>query len=59
MSQLRIDWESNALWPVVADVLYDRQNLPLLATAQAHAAEVLVTELPGPGYLEVARIEGT
>ncbi len=47
---------------LMADVLYDKQNLPLLSTAQAHAAEVLVadsrvTELPDPGYREIARIE--
>ena len=47
---------------LMADVLYDRENLPLLATAQAHAAEVLVadsrvTELPDPSYTEVARIQ--
>jgi predicted nicotinamide N-methyase len=47
---------------LMADVLYDRQNLPLLATAQSHATEVLVadsriTDLPDRSYTEVARIE--
>ena len=47
---------------LMADVLYDKQNLPLLSVAQAHADEVLVadsrvTELPDPAYREVARIE--
>jgi predicted nicotinamide N-methyase len=47
---------------LMADVLYDRQNLPLLEIAQNHAAEILVadsrvTELPDPGYTELARIE--
>lgn len=47
---------------LMADVLYDRSNLPLLALAQAHAAEVLVadsrvTDLPDPSYREIARIE--
>ena len=47
---------------LMADVLYDKQNLPLLSTAQRHATEVLVadsrvTELPVPGYREIARIE--
>ena len=47
---------------VMADVLYDRSNLALLATAQAHAGEVLVadsrvTTLPDPGYCEIARID--
>ena len=46
---------------LMADVLYDRQNLALLGTAQSHAAEVLVadtriTELPDP-YREVARVD--
>jgi predicted nicotinamide N-methyase len=46
---------------LMADVLYDQLNLPLLATAQSHAAEVLVadsrvTELTDPDYREVARI---
>lgn len=47
---------------LMADVLYDRSNLPLLALAQAHAGEVLVadsrvTDLPDPSYQEIARIE--
>jgi predicted nicotinamide N-methyase len=47
---------------LMADVLYDRQNLPLLARAQSHAAEVLVADtriakLPDPKYTEVARME--
>jgi len=47
---------------LMADVLYDRQNLPLLRTAQRHAREILVadsrvTTLPDPDYREVARIE--
>lgn len=47
---------------LMADVLYDRSNLPLLALAQQHADEVLVadsrvTDLPDPNYREIARIE--
>lgn len=47
---------------LMADVLYDRQNLPLLEVAQRHAAEVLVADsrmvrLPDPSYREVATIE--
>lgn len=47
---------------LMADVLYDRSNLPLLKTAQRHAREVLVadtrvTALPDPDYREIARIE--
>ena len=47
---------------LMADVLYDRENLPLLQVAQSHAHEVLVadsrvTELPNTSYREVARIE--
>ena len=47
---------------LMADVLYDRRNLPLLNLAQAHAREVLVadsrvTALPDPSYREIARIE--
>lgn len=47
---------------LMADVLYDRENLHLLAIAQRHAREVLVadsrvTELPDPDYREVARLE--
>lgn len=51
-------------WDVLlmADVLYDRGNLPLLDLAQQHAADVLVadsrvTELPDPAYREIARID--
>ena len=47
---------------LMADVLYDRSNLPLLALAQSHASEVLVadsrvTDLPDPSYREIARID--
>lgn len=47
---------------LMADVLYDRQNLPLLSVAQAHADAVLVadsrvTELPDESYREVARVD--
>lgn len=47
---------------LMADVLYDRQNLPLLALAQQHGQEVLVadsrvTALPDPRYREIERIE--
>ncbi|MEM8769063.1 MAG: protein methyltransferase, partial [Pseudomonadota bacterium] len=47
---------------LMADVLYDRSNFPLLDLAQRHAPAVLVadsrvTELPDPGYQEIARIE--
>lgn len=47
---------------LMADVLYDRQNLPLLATAQSHATQVLVadsrvTELPDRRYKEVATMD--
>lgn len=47
---------------LMADVLYDRENLPLLEIAQQHAASVLVadsrvTELPDPAYREIARID--
>ncbi|NIP15339.1 MAG: hypothetical protein GWM88_11735 [Pseudomonadales bacterium] len=46
---------------LMADVLYDRANLPLLTTAQHHADEVLVAdsrihELPDPAYLAIATI---
>ncbi len=51
-------------WDVLlmADVLYDRSNLPLLGLAQTHARTVLVadsrvTDLPDPGYREIDRIE--
>ncbi len=45
---------------LMADVLYDRQNLPLLETARRHAREVLVADtrirsLPVSGYRELAR----
>lgn len=47
---------------LMADVLYDRSNLPLLGLAQSHAAEVLVadsrvTDLPDSSYQEIGRIE--
>lgn len=47
---------------LMADVLYDAQNLPLLSLAQRHASEVLVadsrvTTLPDPAYREIARID--
>lgn len=47
---------------LMADVLYDRENLPLLDIAQQHASSVLVadsrvTELPDPAYREIARID--
>lgn len=47
---------------LMADVLYDRQNLPLLKTAQRHAGEILVadsrvTTLPDGAYREIASIE--
>ena len=47
---------------LMADVLYDRQNLGLLTMARSHSAEVLVadsrvTVLPDPDYREVTRIE--
>ncbi|TNF86052.1 MAG: methyltransferase [Gammaproteobacteria bacterium] len=47
---------------LMADVLYDRSNLPLLTLAQSTAAEVLVadsrvTDLPDPSYREIARID--
>jgi predicted nicotinamide N-methyase len=47
---------------LMADVLYDRANLPLLETAGRHANEVLVAdsrirELPDPAYLQVTTIE--
>ena len=46
---------------VMADVLYDAANLPLLAEAQAHADEILVadsrvTTLPDPSYMLVRTI---
>ncbi|HEY5646530.1 MAG TPA: 50S ribosomal protein L11 methyltransferase [Pseudomonadales bacterium] len=47
---------------LMADVLYDRRNLPLLETAQRHATEILVadsrvTTLPDPSYREIASID--
>ena len=51
-------------WDVLlmADVLYDRSNLPLLGLAQTHASDVMVadsrvTELPDPAYREIGRID--
>ncbi len=46
---------------LMADILYDRANLPLLSVAQRHADEVLVAdsrirELPDPGYARIATI---
>ncbi len=46
---------------LMADVLYDKQNLGLLQHAQGHAAEVLVadsrvTTLPDPSYREITTI---
>ena len=46
---------------LMADVLYDKQNLGLLQLAQDHADEVLVadsrvTTLPDPGYAEITTI---
>ena len=46
----------------MADVLYDKTNLPLLELAQRHAGEVLVAdsrvrELPDSSYVEIARID--
>ena len=47
---------------LMADVLYDKQNLPLLDVARQHADEVLVadsrvTTLPDPAYREIERID--
>lgn len=47
---------------LMADVLYDRQNLALLDTAQRHARQILVadsrvTELPDPRYRRIAMID--
>ncbi len=47
---------------LMADVLYDRANLPLLSKAQRHADEVLVAdsrirELPDPAYVHVTNID--
>lgn len=46
---------------LMADVLYDKQNLPLLKMAQKHAREVIVadsrvTSLPDPTYREIVKI---
>jgi hypothetical protein len=46
----------------MADVLYDRANLPLLTAAADHAREVLVADsriaaLPDPAYREITTIE--
>lgn len=46
---------------LMADVLYDKQNLGLLSLAQAHACEVLVadsrvTTLPDSSYTEITTI---
>lgn len=72
-SGLNADWnnvtvETTATLPaqsdivLMADVLYDKANLPLLKVAQNHAREVLVadsrvTELPDSSYREVVRID--
>jgi len=47
---------------LMADVLYDRQNLPLLQVAQQHAREILVadsrvTVLPDRNYREITQID--
>jgi predicted nicotinamide N-methyase len=47
---------------LMADVLYDRENLPLLATAARYAGSVLVAdsriaELPDPAYRRIGTIE--
>lgn len=47
---------------LMADVLYDRANLPLLERARRHADTVLVadsriTELPDPAYLRIAVLD--
>jgi len=47
---------------LMADVLYDKQNLPLLSVAQSCASQVLVadsriTQLPDPSYTEIAVIQ--
>ena len=47
---------------VMADVLYDKQNLPLLSAGQARAREVLVadsrvTELPVAGYRKIIDLD--
>jgi predicted nicotinamide N-methyase len=47
---------------LMADVLYDRTNLPLLSLAASHARRVLVAdsrvrEIPDPAYREIARLE--
>lgn len=47
---------------ILADVLYDKSNLPLLQQAQRLATQVLVADsridrLPDPAYVEVAQIQ--
>ena len=47
---------------LMADVLYDKQNLPLLGIAQRHANEVLVADtriktLPDSAYQQIAQIK--
>ena len=54
--------ERNIDMILMADVLYDKANLPLLTLAQNSANEVLVadsriTRLPDPSYTEIARID--
>ena len=54
--------ERNIDMILMADVLYDKANLPLLTLAQNSANEVLVadsriTRLPDPSYMEIARID--
>jgi predicted nicotinamide N-methyase len=49
---------------LMADVLYDRSNLPLLRLAAAHAREVLVADsrvarLPEPGYRLIAELRAS
>jgi predicted nicotinamide N-methyase len=56
----RLDFRPDLV--VMADVLYDRANLPLLSTVQALADEVLVadsrmTTLPEPGYHPIGALE--
>ncbi|MFU8814487.1 MAG: class I SAM-dependent methyltransferase [Pseudomonadales bacterium] len=47
---------------LMADVLYDRSNLPLLSAATAHAREILVADsrvakLPEPSYRIIAQLQ--